>query len=70
MNTVSLLNFLLNIVILYLLLLILLFIINHCKLEFSNKITYNDFNELNKSKFYSIKGGKNEKSLINKIKNW
>lgn len=58
-------------IILLLYLLINIIILNYCKLGFNNKyLTLDKVNELNKSKFYSIKGDKNEKSLISKINNY
>jgi hypothetical protein len=61
------------IILLFLLYLLYLLVnINYCKIGFNNKqfLTFDNIYELNKSKFYSIKGEKNEKSLISKIKNY
>lgn len=45
---------------------------NNCKMLFQNKnvLKYVDIYELNKSKFLSIKGNANEKSLLSKINSY
>lgn len=44
----------------------------NCKIAFQNNnlLKYNDIYELNKSKFFYIKGNVNEKSLLSKINSY
>lgn len=64
-----------NIILLSIIIIMYLLINNYfyCKLEFNNNnnnLTFDKIYELNKSKFYSIKDNKNEKSLLSKINNY
>lgn len=63
-----------NIILLSIIIIMYLLINNYfyCKLEFNNNnnLTFDKIYELNKGKFYSIKGNKNEKSLLSKINNY